>query len=466
MEKGMKQIFKILVFFLVLGVLCVCAYRILSWKDTTGDYLSSLEQLYQTPENTMDVVFVGSSHCYCSIYPAYFWMDEGIAAFDMAVSGQDKASSYHTLVEVLKTQSPKVVCVDMYGLLFDRHAIEGNEYRNMLSMKPSRNSVELVREYVEPEKQMDFILRWPIIHTRYWELGKYDYVPYEPSTFGRGARYQWKEALVEAGYPDEEGIAELEEANLAWLKRLEDLSRKENFELIFFVAPFYISKEEQQIMNAAAVFAEQEGIPFLDFNKKRKELDLKDDKDFVEIFHVNGYGARKITRFFCSYLKENYDLQDRRGQKGYELWDKDLEWFRHLEFAALFGGNDPYRYVIELKTGENLLSVISIEGISEDELGDYMQSLRHLGFSEEDLLRGGRWIFREGSLTKIMENDPSEKEYRLDLSDSDSLRVRYTGRREANDIMINYTEYLNPEKPVSIVTYDCFLHDLICGQYF
>ena len=66
--KGIRLIaFVILMFVIVSGV-----YRVFSWKDTTGGYLSSLSQLYDTPKNQMDVVFVGSSHCYCSIYHAIF----------------------------------------------------------------------------------------------------------------------------------------------------------------------------------------------------------------------------------------------------------------------------------------------------------------------------------------------------------------------------------------------------------
>ena len=74
-------LFTILVVWAVWG-----SYRILSWKDTTGGYLSSTQQLSHTGEGLIDVLFLGSSHCYCSVYPDYLWRDSGIASFDLAIS--------------------------------------------------------------------------------------------------------------------------------------------------------------------------------------------------------------------------------------------------------------------------------------------------------------------------------------------------------------------------------------------
>ena len=125
----MKKVIRGLAFCILLVFILERTYHILSWKDTTGGYLSSTQQLYATGDNLIDVVFMGSSHCYCGINPALLWDQYGMAAFDMSVSGQDKFSTYHTLVETLKTQSPSVVCIDAYALLYDRGGVLGNDYR-------------------------------------------------------------------------------------------------------------------------------------------------------------------------------------------------------------------------------------------------------------------------------------------------------------------------------------------------
>ena len=456
----MKQAIKAIVFALLTAGLIYCAYGIYSWKDTSGDYLSSTQQLYHTPENTMDVVFVGSSHCYCTIYPALLWERSGIAAFDMATSGQDKASSYHVLAELLKTQSPKTVWVDLYGLLLERQGIEGNTYRNMLALRTSRNSLELIREYVEPERRMDFYLKWPIVHTRFWEIGKYDFVPYEPSQYGRGAVYQWGQEAVEAGEYETDEAGELTEVNRNWLERLRSLSEKEGFDLCFFVAPFRISGEEQKQINAARDYAKAQGIPFYDFNKMAKDLDLDYQKDFRESFHLNAYGAEKVTEFVRTCLLERGDLADQRGRKGYEAWDLDLEWYRHLElYETLSAPKEAKDYVEALANAQDVMTIVCVEGVPADEVEEKAAILAPLGITLEDVLAGGKWIIRNGEKRKALEPGPEKAEYWEDLNSFDALRLRSGEKPSAEDLMINYDGYLREDVPVTILPYDLFLKE-------
>ena len=455
----MKKGIRLLAFFLLLAVLFFAAYRVFSWKDTSGDYLSSMQQLYHTPENTMDVVFVGSSHCYCTLYPALLWERSGIAAFDAATSGQDKDSSYHVLVELLKTQKPKVVGVDLYGLCLDKQGIEGNAYRNMLAMRTSRNSIELIRDYVEPENRMDFYLKWPIIHTRFWELGKYDYVTYEPSIYGRGAVYQWGYGEAEKGECDGDGTAELDQKNQQWLEKLVALSKENHFELFFFIAPFYVTEEGQARFNAAAEFAKENGIALFDFNRMHDEIGLDYKTDYRELYHLNAYGAEKVTEYVRGYLTENYDLPDRRGQAGYEQWDQDLTWYRHLEFQGkLDGGREIGETLDEISKMDQLYVAVDVNAsdgpISEEEL----TYLERLGFQREELADGGCWILQGGEKTKVLDHG-EEREFVQDLGAYDSIRIRSGAERTANDVCINYDALLQTDHAVNVIIYDLFLQE-------
>ena len=145
----MKKAIRCIAFLIITFLVLIRTYDILKWKDTSGDYLSSTTQLYATKDNLMDVIFLGSSHCYCTISPDVLWGNYGIAGFNMTTSGQDKNTTYHLLKEALKTQSPKVVCVEVWGMTSDEHGVQGNIYRNMLAMKLSQNSIDLVESYID-----------------------------------------------------------------------------------------------------------------------------------------------------------------------------------------------------------------------------------------------------------------------------------------------------------------------------
>ena len=125
--------------------------------------------------------------------------------------------------------------VESYSLIFEGYGHEGNKYRNLLSHGLSADSIALAEKIDGKDNLWNYILRWPIVHTRYRELTQYDFVQYEPSVYGRGSVHGWT-----IGYgPDLENqisctdTAELSEDNKEWLDRMFALSRENGFDLIF-----------------------------------------------------------------------------------------------------------------------------------------------------------------------------------------------------------------------------------------
>lgn len=469
----MKKAISCVVFLTLLFFTIFKVYDILSWKDTTGDYLSSTQQLYATDEDLIDVVFVGSSHCYCSIFPEKLWSEYGIAAFDMAVSGQDKDSSYYMLKEVLKTQSPEVVFVEMYGLTFDQHVSEGNVYRNMLAMELSKNSIELVQAYIDEEEQMDYILRWPIVHTRYRELDKYDFVQYEPSLYGRGSNMVW-----EVGYAEKpeaavacDEIGELGEKNAEWLEKLYQLSLENNFELVFFVAPFIVDEEGQQVINAAKEYATEREIDFFDFNKLADTVGLDYKTDFCNSFHCNINGGNKITTYIGEYLTQNYYLEDNRGDERYYQWEDAYTYYEQREKRnTLKQIQTIEEYIQCLETMRHITYVVSLEGDYKDSELDLKSAMLSLGMTEDEYEEGGTYLCVDGELTKVLEKD-SEEIYIYELNQYDSFKIQNKVLADETatsyeDIMFNMKAVGSVNDGVSFAVYDEFSEEFIHQKGF
>lgn len=471
--KGTKSAVRCIAFLAVLLFLIVRTYDVLSWKDTLGDYLSSVNQLYATEDDMMDVVFTGSSHTYCSISPALLWGENGIAAFNMTTSGQDKDSTYHYLVELLKTQSPKVVCVELYGLTFDQHEVDGNRHRNMMGMPLSENSIALIDEHIEDEKMnIDYKLRWPIVHTRYKELEKYDFVEYDFGQYGRGTDLNYNATF--AHYPVESlgyYIAdELKESNREWLDKMVQLSKDEGFELVFFMAPSVISYIDQGQVNAAVQYAEERGITIFDFNRKSVELGFDYATDFIDHWHLNGYGAEKLTRFFGDFLKENYDLADHRNEEGYEQWEKSYDRFLQVKDAYDLKQCQTFDvFILQLQKMRNITCVISFEGTYAKNIPS--QSIAWmLGLSDEDYQIGGTFIYENGSLTRIMDNS-SKEVYIRELSEHDTLKIQNMNLKDnpgstTEDIMINLEPMGQCVDGVNFVVYDNITNQVIDTRGF
>ena len=57
---------------------------------------------YSLPKNTLDIVFIGTSHLYYGIVPMKLWEDYGITSYVLAQETQIIECSYAYIKEVLK----------------------------------------------------------------------------------------------------------------------------------------------------------------------------------------------------------------------------------------------------------------------------------------------------------------------------------------------------------------------------
>lgn len=469
MKKG-KRIIEYIIFAL-LTVLCIIGLdRILSWKDTSGTYQSVYKQLYETDENLIDAVFTGSSHCYDGVYPSILWEETGISGFDMAVSGQDLNSSYYALKELLKTQSPKVVYSDVFGMTIERHSDgTGNVFRNYLSMKLSSNYFDNINGYYDnKDDRLDYYLRFPIEHTRYKELEKYDFINKDVNIYGRG-EYPiwdtWNHYVNYSAFEDKE-IVELTEREVKWLEDMTKLSEDEGFELVLMVLPYSATVAEQRKFNAVKAYCEENGIEYIDFNALREEIGLNDETDLIDDGHINALGAKKVTMYLAKDM-ERFNLTDHRGDDRYHLWDENLNYYYHMGSRyTLNKVGDPAMYASTLTTLNDTVTVISLEHAFADNPEWYYSIVEPFGMSYEEFLQGGKWIYQNKTLTKVADNDFGKEPFVLKLNRYDTLRVSYYGDLEPTNIMLNRLPFLQSEGNVTIFTYDLFLNDILDVKFY
>ena len=466
--KGFKSALSCICFLSILVLLIIRSYDILSWKDIMADYLSPVNQLNATKEDSIDVVFMGSSHTYCSIAPSVLWNQTGIASFNMTTSGQDKDSTYHYLVELLKTQSPEIVFVELWGLTFDYQMFEGNEHRNMMGMPLSENSLALIDDYMKnEERNMAYKLRWPVIHTRYKELDLYDFVNYELNEYGREADLHYESTFahhpvesLEVMTPDE-----LTETNRAWIESLYQLSLDEDFEIIFFIAPTVISTVEQAQINAVAQFADEHDVPFFDCNRLAEDIGLDYHTDFLDHYHLNGYGATKLTKYFGKFLTKNYDLNDYRGNEDYKQWDDSYTRYVQVKDTFELKQCETFDlYIQKLFEMDYIKCIVSFEGTYKQTISPrYIAWM--LGLSDEDFEKGGTFIIENGKVTHIMDNTSTDV-YLEELTKYSTLKIQNMNLVDPSatnnqDIMVNMDVVGTHHNGVNFVIYDTFRNEVV-----
>ena len=467
MNSKIKKFFSAAVFLLVFLLGLSLLYRIFSWKDTSGDYYSSTSQLYSMKKNTVDVAFFGPSAYYASLNPAVFWESRGIASFNAAVSGQDRNASTYYVRELLKTQSPKVVVVSATYLYTDYYAVQGNLLRNTLSLKESKNSFDLIRDLVSKNKDVsgtngikDYLLRWPIVHSRYREIKKEDFTGVKENEDCLGYVYDYTANVLEAFGPDSFDTAQLtpiSDGTRQWLEELKALGDREGFEVIVVSVPTDLGSGERACLNGCFSYMEEQGIRFLDMNFLLDEMDFQPYYDMADGTHANVNGATKISNYLSDYFDELYSLPDRREQSGYGRYDACLRNYHHKLYAAdvlpyaddaqlsdLIGAKNGMIAAVNLRPGETAQEFTAL--------------LQNAGATPEEISRGGTWILDDG----VLVCRPGDKQYGYPVNASEYLYVTPSGAPGFDDVYVGKTICIAPSvEGSSVVTYDTVLDKII-----
>ena len=233
----------------------------------------SIEGLYKLQKDSVDVIAAGDSHVLTTINPAIIWENQGVPCFTVSSEGQDIWITYYRLVEALKTQNPKLIIVDVHN------AVNDNQYSNdasgvmgLLGMRLSCNKIQAVHAAVTPDKYVDYLLEFPIYHSRYAQLTKYDF----ERNYGDVYLADMKgfQPLFHSGYEvcisdisEVTGTIELNTKMEAYLYKIIQLTTEHKIPLLLIAAPYCsIDGAQQMKFNRIGEIAESYGIPFINFN--------------------------------------------------------------------------------------------------------------------------------------------------------------------------------------------------------
>ena len=137
-----------------------------SFGSTWGHYLAE-------EENSIDVIFVGSSLTYCNVIPALFWEQTGLTAYNVTGPALTVPSEYYFLREALKTQSPSVVFIEVTAALYERYT---GHTETMLGYVPwGENRLLAAFSEAEPGKLGGLLFPMLTYHSRWTELSKDDW---------------------------------------------------------------------------------------------------------------------------------------------------------------------------------------------------------------------------------------------------------------------------------------------------
>lgn len=296
----------------------------------------TIKGYYKLPNNSIDALFLGDSSMLWGISPMEMWKKEGIAAYNYSVTSIRTYGIYYLLKDALKTQHPDVVIIDPVTMFYHYDVHEPTQRIQFDYLKNNITKFEMVNDpnfknTFEDKMSIFFpLLRY---HSRWSEMNLDEFSKltrnFNSVTRGFTLNATIKPNAKGFSYMDKENKnIKFENNSKEYLLKINELCKENNTKLMILVIPDALSwgKEQSRLIKEVA---EDNNIDILDMNLVDFGLDWNTDtKD--EGIHFNILGALKLTNYVTGYLKDNYNLEDHRGQKEYENWDKDYTKYKKL----------------------------------------------------------------------------------------------------------------------------------------
>lgn len=339
-----SRILSIAVFILVIGLVFAVTGQIIRAKFI-GDSTSIVDGFYAEEKNDIDLVVIGSSNSFCTVDPLVLYEEYGIAAYDFGSSSQPMNISVLYLKEVFKTQKPRVVALEVNMMTSDSASSrsEAGLRWGFTNIPLSADKLQCIYQSVGAVNAEYFSYVFPIFryHGRWKELSRTDYTYFYQDKTNYTKGYLETQAVSEERINlteyDFEGAVQIEEENAYCLGEILQLCRQNNAELMLFKSP----RENWHRYETEAVraLADAQGLRFVDFNELYSDGKIALDMaaDFRDPQHLNDSGARKVTSYLGGYLKENYELADRRGEAVPNSWDEACAYRQRKGWQAYMG---------------------------------------------------------------------------------------------------------------------------------
>lgn len=319
-EKKRKNLFHFVSFF-------ACFALCLSMVDNTLFF--SLEEgtpyglFYKEKKNSLDVVMIGSSTIRHGFIPMEMYEETGLTSYSIVASPNHLEAMEIEINEVMRTQSPKVVYIDINGINNQTKKEAPSFIRQYYEAMPSSQAKEEVRKkypFLNEETYEPFKGHNSFRQQTYWET-----LVYGLETYNKGYSPMKTTKPAKVSKVDKNKTLPIPQDGLDYLKEILDICKKyPTVNFLFGEMPRYLDDtiasfdlyqirsplEAYYVVKSAKPYIEEAGYTFIDYYEDDdlipKVIGLDPETDQYDAEHLNHRGAKKFTRYFSSYLLNTY----------------------------------------------------------------------------------------------------------------------------------------------------------------
>ena len=304
-SKITKVVLTILIVALLYLYMC-CVFMPKNPEDRGFAKYYNTRLITKEAKNSVDIIFYGNSDLSSGIVPMQIFKEQGYTSFLRWGNQQTLNTVYQDVKDDFKIQQPKLVVLEVDCVYYPNKSYSNNDFYESYVLTPFM-----------------YHSRWKSIDYEDF-IGKTDF----QRDYHKGYNYQ----TINGHYVYEDymgtstEIEPIEKSVLQKVKQIKKLCDKNNAQLLFIEAPSPSSWSMQK-HNGIKQLAEELDVKFIDFNFELEGFDFDYANDFRDYGnHCNFNGATKVTRYVANFIKENYNIPDRRldDDAKYITWKEDV----------------------------------------------------------------------------------------------------------------------------------------------
>lgn len=458
-----KSIVRITCFLLILGSILGYVNKI--FKVKYGDGIYGVTKFYELEKNTVDVLFLGSSHAFENFNTGTLWDEYGMASYILAGSVQPMWNTYHYLKEALKTQRPELIVLEGYMTRYEEEfADDSRIIKNNYGLHWSKNKIESLKISIPKDRWEEFFLEYTQYHTRYRELNVTDFLRNQNNKmyddwkgFGCNMATMPMESIDVSGI---ENRLELNEKTEKYYRLTIELAQEFDIPIVVIISPYPdIDDCDQQKFNTAGDIAAEYGVPFLNCNLELDEIGIDYSTDAADASHLNYKGNQIYSKFIGNYLKENFVISDRRNDSSYASWQRSAEYTAQMINNQEFLESRDISQILVKIENPNYWVFITIDGDCHTGDSNLQYLFYDLGIYEKET--GGMWYKTKDEIMFVSEGSEEEKYIHTDKYDFCMRSIKYDDGKYKNSLIINKKQYLQVSNGVNIVVYDTVTEKIV-----
>lgn len=312
----------------VIALLCIIAFVVamnviggILMPDSSG-MGCSWEAFAEEPENSIDVLFLGSSMVYCDVIPAQIYEESGLTSYVVAGPELTIPITYYYLREALRTQSPQAVFLEINGLFFD-------EYTDFTAvtvgyMPWSYNRLAATFLCAEPELRFGLLYPLYLYHSTIDPNAIASHLSTEPD-LNAGFSPQYRVALPKETSERTEYRTNTAPywQNMEYIQKIGKLCEENGIDLYLYAAPSKAVIPAEIKETLLTDLTNAGGFTLFDCNDHLDGMSLADAGDWTDSLHLNLWGAAKFSSFLAERLQELGLTPSQSGDNA--LWQQRVE---------------------------------------------------------------------------------------------------------------------------------------------